>query len=139
MNGINKVILLGTCGGDAVHKTIGNNNTITTFSIATNESYQDKQRNWQTVTEWHNIKAFNSLTAKTLLKGDIVYVEGKIKKSTFDKKDGTKGQSIDVIANRVIKASYKDKDTLDQIPQYPEDNSTYEERMIDVPEQEFPF
>jgi single-strand DNA-binding protein len=135
MNGINKVILLGTVGSNAVVKDLTGNATLTTFSIATNESYQDKQRNWQSITEWHNIKCFNSSTAKTLTKGDIVYVEGKIKKTTFVKKDGTKAQSTDIVASKVIKASYKD--SLDQIPSV--DDGNYDDRMMNVPEPDLPF
>lgn len=78
---INKVILLGNLGRDPEIRTLESGAKIATFSIATNENYKDKNGEWQQVTEWHNIKAWNKLAERaeqSLVKGALIYLEGKL-------------------------------------------------------------
>lgn len=78
---INKVILLGNLGRDPEMRTLESGAKIATFPIATNENYKDKNGEWQQVTEWHNIKAWNKLAdrvERSLTKGTLIYLEGKL-------------------------------------------------------------
>jgi len=90
---INKVILLGNVGQDPTIKTTQNNDKIATFSLATSESYKDKNGERQTVTEWHNIVCFRrtaEIVEMFVNKGSKLYIEGKIKTEEFEGKYYTK-------------------------------------------------
>lgn len=78
---INKVTLIGRLGKDPELKTLDGGSKVTKFTLATDESYKDKNGEWQTNTEWHNIILWRDLAEsaeKKLKKGDLVYVEGKV-------------------------------------------------------------
>jgi single-strand DNA-binding protein len=92
MANLNKVMLIGRVGRDpeSVNTTAGS--TVCKFSLATDESYKDKNGNKVERTEWHNIVTFGTLAVNCgnlLTKGMLVYIEGKIKTETWDK-DGVK-------------------------------------------------
>lgn len=98
MANINKVILLGRLGKDPE-----TNNGITKFSIATSEKWNDKSGQKQERTEWHNITTFGKLAEicqKYLAKGRIVYVEGKLSTSKYEK-NGQTMYSTGIIAETV--------------------------------------
>ncbi|MBN8677729.1 MAG: single-stranded DNA-binding protein [Chitinophagales bacterium] len=98
---INKVTLIGNLGGDPEIRTLENGTPVGRFSLATNESYKDKDGNWQTLTEWHNIVVWRELAerAKSLKKGSTVYVEGKISYRKYTDKDGVEKSLTDIVAN----------------------------------------
>jgi len=101
MAGVNKVILIGNLGKDPEIKYISENNPVATFSLATSENYKDKNGEWQTVTEWHNIVAWRFLAEraeKFLKKGKQVYIEGKIRSRSYDDKDGVKRYITEIVA-----------------------------------------
>ena len=81
--GINKVILVGNLGKDPETRYMPNGKAVTNFSIATSESWKDKQTGEQREqTEWHNIVMYDRLAeiaAEYLKKGSQVYVEGKLR------------------------------------------------------------
>jgi single-strand DNA-binding protein len=72
---INKVTLIGNLGKEPEIKTVGNDKKMSKFSIATSESYKDKDGEWKQKTQWHNVTAWSEVKAD---KGDTLYVEGKI-------------------------------------------------------------
>lgn len=79
---VNKVILVGNVGRDPEVKYLDNNKVVAKFSIATNESYRDRNGNNVDQTEWHNIEMWDDLAKiveKYVKKGKLLYVEGKIK------------------------------------------------------------
>jgi single-strand DNA-binding protein len=83
MPGVNKVILVGKLGKDPEQKTFPNGGSVVNFSVATSESWKDKQTGERKEkTEWHNVVIRNDHQAKTamqyLTKGSEVYVEGAI-------------------------------------------------------------
>jgi single-strand DNA-binding protein len=83
---LNKVILMGFLGGDAVVRTGKNNKQFTTLSLATKESYKDKETGkYNERTEWHNLIVFGKLTefAGKLKKGAHIQIEGKIQHSEY--------------------------------------------------------
>lgn len=100
---INKVMLIGHLGSDPESKTV-NDKTVCQFSIATNESWNDKQGNKQEKVEWHRIVTWGKLAdncTKYLSKGREVYVEGRIQSRSYDDKGGNKRYITEIVANEV--------------------------------------
>jgi single-strand DNA-binding protein len=77
----NKVILIGRLGKNAEAKTAQNKKDYVVLSVATSESWKNDKGEYDTRTEWHRVYAWGNLTnfAKTLLKGQLISLEGKIK------------------------------------------------------------
>jgi len=102
--GINKVILVGNLGNDPETRFMPNGNAVTNISIATSESWKDKQSGQQQErTEWHRVVFFNRLAeiaGEYLKKGSKVYVEGSLRTRQWDK-EGQKHYSTEIIANEM--------------------------------------
>jgi single-strand DNA-binding protein len=77
----NKVIFIGRLGKNAEVKTAQNNKEYVVFSLATSESWKNERGDYENRTEWHRVYAWSNLSsfAKTLQKGQLVTLEGKIK------------------------------------------------------------
>jgi single-strand DNA-binding protein len=89
MRGVNKAIIVGNLGRDPETKYLSGGSAVATFSVATSESWKDKQTGEQKENvEWHNVKAFGKLAeicGEYLKKGSQVYIEGRIKTETWEK------------------------------------------------------
>ena len=100
---VNKVTLIGRLGKDPVLKHFSNDNAIAEFSVATDESYKNKEGQKVEQTEWHNVKIPTKKQAeiaeKYLKKGALVYVEGKIRTRSYDDKDGNKKYITEIICD----------------------------------------
>jgi single-strand DNA-binding protein len=99
---INKVTLIGNLGGDPEIRTLDNGTAVGRFSLATNENYKDKEGNWQTLTEWHNVVVWRDLADRAknnLKKGMMVYVEGKISYRKYTDKDNQERTATDIVAS----------------------------------------
>ncbi len=96
---INKVTLIGNLGRDPEVRHLENGSSVARLAIATNENYRDKEGNWQTNTEWHNVIAWRALAdtaEKQLKKGSMVYVEGRLRTRSFKDNNGVeKYRSLD--------------------------------------------
>lgn len=94
MSGVNKVILVGRLGKDPEVRNLENGATVANFTMATSESYKDKTTgDKKEITEWHNIVLWRGLAeiaAKYLHKGDMVYVEGKLRTRSWEKEGVTR-------------------------------------------------
>jgi single-strand DNA-binding protein len=94
MSGVNKAILIGRLGKDPEVRNLENGATVANFSIATTEVYRDKTTNEKKeITEWHNIVLWRGLAdiaAKYLHKGDMVYIEGKLRTRSWEKDNVTR-------------------------------------------------
>lgn len=93
MAGVNKVILVGNLGKDPEVRTIQSGAQVAKFSLATSESYTNKDGQKVDTTEWHNIVLWRGLATiaeKYLKKGNKVYIEGKIRYRQYEDKDGVK-------------------------------------------------
>jgi single-strand DNA-binding protein len=101
---LNKVMLIGNLGRDAETRFTTNNVSVTNFSLATTNSYKDKEGNWQNETTWHNVTSFNlsDFFKDNLKKGKKFYVEGRITKREYTDKDGNKRTATDVVSERLI-------------------------------------
>jgi single-strand DNA-binding protein len=102
MAGVNKVILLGRLGSDPEVRTLPNGGKVVTFSIATSESYNNKEGAKVEQTEWHRIELWEGLAnvaEQYLKKGDMAYVEGRIRTEKWTDKDGNERNTVKIRGN----------------------------------------
>jgi single-strand DNA-binding protein len=94
--------LIGNLGGDAEHRFTTNNVSVTSFSLATTNSYRSKDGNWVNETTWHNVVAYglSDFFKDSLKKGKKFYVEGRLTKRDYTDKDGIKRYVTEVVADR---------------------------------------
>ncbi|MFT7588363.1 MAG: single-strand DNA-binding protein [Limisphaerales bacterium] len=103
--GINKVILVGNLGKDPEVQYLESNTALARFSVATSESYKNKEGQRIDQTEWHNVVLWRGLAEvaeKFLRKGSRVYIEGKIKTRSWDDKDGNKKYTTEIIGDNMV-------------------------------------
>jgi single-strand DNA-binding protein len=99
---VNKVILVGRLGRDPETRYTGGGQAVANFSMATDETYKDKNGERQKRTEWHRITAWGKLAEicqQYLKKGTMVYIEGRIQSREWQDKEGQKRTSYDIVAN----------------------------------------
>lgn len=101
--GINKAILIGNLGRDPESRYTQGGSAVTRFSVATSESWRDRQTGEQQErTEWHNVVCFARLAevaGEYLRKGSKVYIEGRIQTRKWQDKDGQDRYTTEIIAN----------------------------------------
>ncbi|MBI5551433.1 MAG: single-stranded DNA-binding protein [Desulfobacterales bacterium] len=104
MAGVNKVILLGNLGQDPEIRYMADGTAVTNFSIATSETWKDKQTGEKKErTEWHRVVAWRQLgelCGKYLAKGRQVYIEGKLQTRSWEK-DGVTRYTTEIVASEV--------------------------------------
>jgi single-strand DNA-binding protein len=101
MAGVNKVILIGNLGADPEVRYTANGTAVARFRLATTESFVDRDGNRQERTEWHRVVAWRKLAeicGQYLSKGSQVYVEGKIRSSTWEQ-EGVKRYNYEIWAD----------------------------------------
>jgi len=102
---LNKVLLIGNLGKDPELRYTANGQAVATFTLATNESWKDKEGNLQERTEWHNIVAWQRLAeicGEYLKKGKKVYVEGRLQTRNFEDKEGMKRYVTEIVCDDLI-------------------------------------
>ena len=101
MAGVNKVILLGNLGQDPEIRHLPSGTKVANFSIATSESYVNKEGQKVEQTEWHRIELWDGLAniaEQYLKKGNQVYIEGKIRSEEYQDKSGNTARSYKIRA-----------------------------------------
>ena len=104
MAGVNKVILIGNLGKDPEVRYLDSGVAVANFSLATTESYKNKEGERVSQTEWHNVVLWRGLAEvaeKWLKKGSSVYIEGKIRNRKWEDKEGNTRYSTDIIAEKM--------------------------------------
>ena len=102
--GVNKVILIGNLGKDPESRTFANGGSVTNATLATSESWKDREGQQQERTEWHNVVFHNRLgeiAAQYLRKGSKVYVEGSIRTRKWQDKNGQDRYTTEIHANEM--------------------------------------
>lgn len=103
--GINKVILVGTLGKDPEVKYMPSGGAITNVTVATNDSYKDKNTGEKKeTTEWHRIVFFNRLAeiaGEYLRKGQQVYIEGRLQTRKWQGQDGQDRYTTEIVASEM--------------------------------------
>ena len=103
--GVNKVILVGNLGNDPETKYTAGGSAITNISIATSETWKDKQTGQQQErTEWHRVVFFSRLAeiaGEYLRKGSKVYIEGSLRTNKWQDQQGNDRYNTDIVASEM--------------------------------------
>ncbi|WP_324731016.1 single-stranded DNA-binding protein [Pseudomonas paeninsulae] len=100
--GVNKVIIVGSCGQDPETRYLPNGNAVTNLSLATSEQWTDKQTGQKVEkTEWHRVSLFGKvaeIAGEYLRKGSQCYIEGKLQTREWEK-DGIKRYTTEIVVD----------------------------------------
>ncbi len=106
MKGINKVTIMGSLGKDPDMKQTGGGSAVANMSVATNESWNDKNTGQKVEkTEWHKVVVFGKLAGicgQYLKKGSQVYFEGKIQTRKWQDQSGNDRYTTEIVANEML-------------------------------------
>ena len=144
MAGINKVILVGNLGKDPEVKYLDSGVAVANFSLATTESYKNKEGERVNQTEWHNIVVRNKLAEiceKYLSKGDKVYCEGRIKTRQWEQ-DGQKRYTTEIHVNNMTFLSTKNETSntnSQNTPSQPKPNKIAVKPIVNDEDDDLPF
>lgn len=119
MASLNKCMFIGNVGQSPEMRYTPSGACVTSFSIAVNKVSVDAQGNTKKITDWFRVKTWNKLAEtcnQYLTKGKMVYVEGSLHTSEYEK-DGIKRQAIEVTADRVVFLSPSDTPKPQGVPQ----------------------
>jgi len=114
---VNKVILIGNIGNAPECRYAASGAPVTSFSLATNETWLDSDNQKVNNTEWHNIVTWNKLAEfanEYLRKGQSIYLEGKIHTSSWADKEGNKKAKTEIICSNIIPLEWKPEDKRDE-------------------------
>ena len=99
---VNKVILVGRLGRDPETRYTGGGQAVANFSVATDETYKDKNGERQKRTEWHKIVVWGKqaeIAQQYLKKGSLIFIEGRIQSREWQDKEGQKRTSFEIVAS----------------------------------------
>ncbi|HWP08320.1 MAG TPA: single-stranded DNA-binding protein [Polyangiaceae bacterium] len=103
--GLNRVMLLGNLGADPELRMTNGGQAVLKLRLATSETYLDRNKVRQERTEWHSVVVWGKRAealAKFLTKGSRIFVEGGLRTSSYDDKEGNKRYKTEVVANNII-------------------------------------
>lgn len=106
--GLNRVMLFGNLGADPELRTTSGGQAVLKLRLATTESYLDRNRARQERTEWHSVTVWGrraEALSRILSKGSRLFVEGSLRTSSYDDKDGNKRYRTEIVANNIILGS----------------------------------
>lgn len=112
MASVNKVIVLGNLGKDPEVRHLPNGDAVCNFSLATTESWKDKDGNKQDKTEWHNVVIFRKLAeiaGEYLKKGRPVYIEGRLQTRKWQDKEGKDRYTTEIVADQMQMLGSRDE------------------------------
>lgn len=104
MAGVNRVIIIGNLGNDPEMKATADGKAVANVSVATSESWKDKQGQKQERTEWHRIVVFGKLAeivGQYLKKGSKAYFDGSLRTRKWQDKDGQDRYTTEIVANEM--------------------------------------
>ncbi|SVC89090.1 uncharacterized protein METZ01_LOCUS341944 [marine metagenome] len=139
MAGVNKVILIGNLGKDPEVRYLDSGVAVANFSLATTESYKNKEGERISQTEWHNVVLWRGLAEvaeKWLKKGSSVYIEGKIRNRKWEDKDGNTRYTTEILADNMTMLGKKNagaSETSESTTTTTEESIPQEEKGDDLP------
>ena len=101
---VNKAVLIGRLGKDPEIKYLPDGTMVTNFNLATDEQWKDKNGEKVQKTEWHKIVTYRKLAeicGNYLVKGSLVFIEGKIQTRSWDDKEGVKHYMTEIVASEM--------------------------------------
>lgn len=123
---VNKVILIGNLGKDPEVRHFENGGVLASFPLATSKSYTDRQTGEKKEnTDWHDVVLWRGLAEvaeKYLHKGTKIYVEGKLKKRSYQDRDGNTRYVTEVVGEEMTILSRPDQEQRQSSP-YPKENN----------------
>jgi single-strand DNA-binding protein len=132
--GVNKVILVGNCGQDPDTRYMASGGAATNISIATSETWKDKNTgDQQERTEWHRVVFFNRLAeivGEYVKKGSKVYIEGSLRTRKWQTKDGQDRYTTEIVASEMQMLDGRggqdgyDQSRSDTMPPMPQSNAS---------------
>jgi len=132
--GVNKVIVVGNLGNDPESRELPSGGSVTNISVATSESWKDKQTGAkQERTEWHRIVFFNRLadiSAEYLRKGSKVYIEGSLRTRKWQDNNGQDRYTTEIVASEM---QMLDSRNAEAAP------APVQQQINEVPEDDIPF
>lgn len=151
--GVNKVILIGYLGQDPEIRYMTNGNAVATISIATTESWKDKQTNeFKEKTEWHRVVLFGKLAdiaSNYLHKGSQVYIEGSLRNRKWQNQAGENRYTTEIVIGikglmQILNNRYTEHDTTNSNTPQKTDNlkdkkSEEKTAAINFDEDDIPF
>jgi single-strand DNA-binding protein len=111
MEGMNRVLLVGNLGADPELRFTQGGQAVLNIRLATTERYLDREKHWQERTDWHSVVVWGKRAealAKLLRKGGQIAVEGGIRTSSYDDREGNKRYKTEVHASNVILLGKRD-------------------------------
>jgi single-strand DNA-binding protein len=120
--GLNKIMIIGHLGRDPEMRYTPSGRPVTTFSVATNRTWTTSDGERRTETEWFNVVAWNKLAEicnQYLVKGQQVYIEGRLQTRRWEDANGTRHTSVEVVTNEMIMLGDRrsDEDVPDDEPE----------------------
>ncbi len=123
--GLNKVMLIGRLGRDPEMRYTPSGRPVTTFSLATSRTWNTSEGERRTETEWFTVVAWGSLAEickQYLVKGQQVYVEGRLQTRHWEDNDGNKHSATEIVANEMIMLGDRHENNQSGDVEAPEDN-----------------
>ena len=104
-DGLNRVMLLGNLGADPELRSTNSGESVLRLRVATNERYLDRNKAWQDRTEWHSVTVWGKRAEalhRILAKGSNLFIEGSLRTSSYDDKEGVKRYKTEIVAKEII-------------------------------------
>jgi len=140
--GVNKVTLIGNLGNDPEVRYSNNGNAVANVSLATAESWRDKDSGEQQErTEWHRIVFFGRLAeivSEYLHKGSQIYVEGRLQTNKWQDKEGNDRYTTQIVANEMQMLGSRGSSSTNQEP-VPQKETTPDGPVDSSPKQTQPL
>lgn len=135
MASVNKAIIVGNLGKDPEVRFLPNGDAVCNFSVATTESWKDKDGKKNEKTEWHNIVLFRKLAeiaGEYLKKGRPVYLEGRLQTRKWQDKEGAERYTTEIVADTMqMLGSREEAKEIASTPATPPAN--FDDMADDVP------
>lgn len=136
MASVNKVILIGNLGKDPETRYMSNSEAVTNITLATTDTWKDKNGEKQEKTEWHRVTFYRKLAeiaGEYLKRGSSVYIEGRLETKKWTDKNGVERYTTDIIANEMKMLGNKTSYSAESVPANNKPSSGFDDCDSDIP------
>lgn len=142
MASVNKVILIGNLGKNPETRYLNNGDAVTNITLATTDTWKDKNGEKQDKTEWHRVTFYKKLAeiaGEYLKKGSSVYIEGRLETKKWTDKNGIERYTTDIVANEMKMLGSKKTDSSQEQSNESEQNHNHDSSGFADMEDDIPF